>query len=243
MLQCSKLVPAARLQRFKNSYLLKAICSVTKTRVKICGITSVEQARWAVDAGADAIGLVFYEPSPRFVNLTLAAEIAASVPAFVTVVALFRNAEAGQVQHVCKRVQPDMLQFHGDEPVEFCEQFDRPWMKALGMNDMAAPAEVELAAQPFSKARGLLLDSHSGKKAGGSGKAFDWSLVPENMRGRFVLAGGLSPQNVAEGVARLRPWAVDVSSGVESSPGIKSKAKIVAFMAALNQVDADLYGQ
>lgn len=207
---------------------------MTHTRVKICGITSVEQAKWAVAAGADAIGLVFYAPSPRYVSLQLAREIAAAVPAFVTVVALFRNASVGQVQQVCRLVQPDMLQFHGDEAAAFCDQFHRPWLKALGMNDMAEPAQVETAAADFPRARGLLLDSHSGSKAGGSGHPFDWSLVPANMRGRFVLAGGLNAANVAEGIQRLRPWAVDVSSGVELSPGVKSKHKIDAFMAAVS---------
>lgn len=213
---------------------------MTKTRVKICGITSVVQAQWAVDAGADAIGLVFYAPSPRAVNLQLAREIANSVPAFVTVVALFRNASAGLVSQVCKLVQPDMLQFHGDETADFCQQFDRPWLKALGMNDMAEPTEVARAAEPFAGARGLLLDSHSANKAGGSGKAFDWSLVPESLRGRFILAGGLNADNVASGIAGLQPWAVDVSSGVETSPGIKSQAKIAAFMAALHKADLSL---
>lgn len=209
---------------------------MAKTRVKICGITSVAQAKWATDAGADAIGLVFYEPSPRFVNLALAAEIAASVPAFVSVVALFRNASAGQIRQVCKKVQPDLLQFHGREPAEFCEQFERPWMKALGMTDVSAPTDVEMAASQFENARGLLLDSHGDKKSGGSGQPFDWNLVPENLQGRFVLAGGLNASNVAEGIARLRPHAVDVSSGVESSPGVKSKDKIFAFMAAIKSL-------
>ncbi len=210
---------------------------MTKTRVKICGITSVAQAQWAVQAGADAIGIVFYAPSPRSVNISLAREIANAVPAFVTVVALFRNPSAGLVQQVCQLVQPDMLQFHGDESAEFCEQFQRPWLKALGMSDVADPAEVACAAEPFAGARGLLLDSHSASKAGGSGKAFDWSLVPDSLRGRFILAGGLNADNVAEAVNRLQPWAVDISSGVETSPGVKNQAKIAAFMAALYQAD------
>lgn len=205
-----------------------------KTRVKICGITTVEQAQCAVNAGADAIGLVFYAPSPRYLSLQQAKKIAAAVPAFVTVVALFRNASVGQVQQVARAVQPDMLQFHGDETAEFCEQFQRPWLKALGMSDVAAPADVDLAAAGFPNAKGLLLDSHGASAVGGSGKVFDWSLVPSSLQGRFILAGGLNPNNVAEAVTRLRPWAVDVSSGVESSPGIKCPKKISAFMAAVN---------
>lgn len=208
--------------------------STIKTRVKICGITSVEQAQYAVNAGADAIGLVFYAPSPRYVSVRIAKQIAASVPAFVSVVALFRNASVGQVQQVANAVQPDLLQFHGDETAEYCEQFQRPWLKALGMSDVAAPADVDRAAADFPNARGLLLDSHGASAAGGSGEVFDWSLVPASLQGRFILAGGLNADNVAEAVSRLRPWAVDVSSGVESSPGIKCQKKISAFMAAVN---------
>lgn len=213
------------------------IMPVTQTRVKICGMTSVVQAQAAVAAGADAIGLVFYARSPRNLSLALAKQIAQAMPAFVTVVALFRNAPVGLVRQVCSQVQPDMLQFHGDESAQFCQQFQRPWLKALGMDDLAGPAEVLAAAAEFKNARGLLLDSHSATKAGGSGQAFDWSLVPDSMRGRFILAGGLDADNVGAALSALRPWAVDVSSGVESAPGIKSASKMAAFMAAVAAAD------
>lgn len=206
--------------------------AVRQTRVKICGITTPEQAKWVVDAGADAIGLVFYPSSTRHLSVAAAQQIARSVPAFVTVVALFRNASVGVVRQVCKLVQPDMLQFHGNETAEFCEQFDRPWIKALGMSDHDAAAAVLAEAQKFPNARGLLLDSHGEAKAGGSGATFDWKLIPEQLRGRFILAGGLTPYNVASAVSAAQPWAVDVSSGVENTPGIKSLDKIQAFISA-----------
>jgi len=185
-----------------------------------------------VESGADAIGLVFYPASPRNLTLSVAQKIASSVPAFVTVVALFRNPTVGLVQQVCKQVRPDMLQFHGNETAEFCEQFNRPWIKALGMSDHDQPADVLAEAKKFPAARGLLLDSHGEAKAGGSGATFDWGLIPAELRGRFILAGGLNPSNVAAAVATAQPWAVDVSSGVENLPGIKSRYKINAFVNA-----------
>lgn len=190
-----------------------------------------------VDAGADAIGLVFYPKSPRHLSVAAAKQITQSVPAFVSVVALFRNASVGTVQQVCRLVQPDVLQFHGSETAEFCEQFQRPWIKALGMSDHDAAAEVLLEANKFPNARGLLLDSHGDSKAGGSGQPFDWKLIPSELRGRFILAGGLNPSNVGAAVRDAQPWAVDVSSGVESAPGIKSQQKIQAFMAGVKAAD------
>lgn len=211
--------------------------AVHQTRVKICGISTAGQAKWVVDAGADAIGLVFYPSSPRHLSVTAAKQITQSIPAFVSVVALFRNASVGAVQQVCREVQPDVLQFHGNETAEFCEQFQRPWIKALGMSDHDVADEVLRAAEKFPNARGLLLDSHGDSTAGGSGKAFDWRLIPAELRGRFILAGGLNPANVGAAVRDAQPWAVDVSSGVESLPGIKSQQKIQAFMAAVRTAD------
>jgi|SRR5687767_12511896 len=208
-----------------------------RTRVKICGMTRLEDVRAAAQAGADAIGLVFYPPSPRCLSLEQAAQLRNAVPPFVSAVALFVNAPAAEVRAVLERVRPGMLQFHGEEPPEYCAQFGVPWLKACRMREGVDLLEY---LRPFSGAAGWLLDSHV-EEYGGVGESFDWSLVPaervrEQMR-PLVLSGGLMRQNVREAVRRVRPWAVDVSSGVESAKGIKDAAKIAAFIAEVRHAD------
>ena len=204
-----------------------------RTRIKICGLTRVRDVRAAVDAGADAIGLVFYPPSPRFLSLDTAAELRNAVPPFVTSVALFVNPPAEQVRAVLARVHPALLQFHGEESPEFCAQFGLPYLKACRVRP-----EVDLLKylQPFSNAAGWLLDSHVAEY-GGVGETFDWSLVPAERMRPLILSGGLSCENVGEAVRRVRPWAVDVSSGVESAKGIKDAAKIAAFVTEVRNAD------
>ena len=201
-----------------------------RTRVKICGITRSEDARLAVDAGVDAIGLVFYEKSPRFVSNTLAAEISQLVPAFVSRVALFKDAEEQVIQSVLQQVEIDLIQFHGSETPAFCERFARPYVKALGMKAPECDADylVTMAGQ-YQTAKALLLDGHAPGEAGGTGETFDWSAIAAIDR-PVVLAGGLNADNVKQAIEIVHPFAVDVSSGVESMPGLKDKGKVAAFM-------------
>ena len=208
-----------------------------RTRVKICGMTRVEDIQAAAQAGADAIGLVFYPPSPRFLSLDWARQLAGEVPPFVSTVALFVNPTAAEVYSVVERVKPAMLQFHGEEAPEFCHQFGVPYLKACRVKSGVSPG-VDLLKylRPFSGAAGWLLDSHVAEY-GGVGESFDWSLVPAERTRPLVLSGGLTRDNVREAVRRVRPWAVDVSSGVEVSKGIKDAAKIAAFIAEVRNAD------
>ena len=201
-----------------------------RTRVKICGITSIDDARLAVDAGVDAIGLVFYEKSPRFLSNTQAAEISSLAPAFVSRVALFKDADESLIQTVLQQVEIDLIQFHGSETPAFCERFARPYIKALGMKAPECDADYLIAsAEKYQTAKALLLDGHAPGEAGGTGETFDWSAIATTKM-PVILAGGLSAANVKQAIATVHPFAVDVSSGVESSPGIKDKDKIAAFM-------------
>ncbi len=201
-----------------------------RTRVKICGITRKEDAQLAVDSGVDAIGLVFYSKSPRFVSNSQAAEISQNIPAFVSTVALFRDADAAFVRSVLQQVDIDLIQFHGSEEVSFCEQFDRPYIKALGMKSAECDLNyLNANVQKYQSARALLLDGHAPGEAGGTGEAFDWSSIG-SIKKPIVLAGGLNAGNVKQAIEMVHPYAVDVSSGVESAPGIKDKGKILAFM-------------
>jgi len=204
-----------------------------RTRVKICGITRTEDAQFAIDAGVDAIGLVFYDKSPRFVNNVQAAEISQSTPAFVTRVALFKDADKLAIESVLQQVEIDLIQFHGSETAKFCEQFTLPYIKALGMKDPACDIEyLKNNARQYATAKALLLDAHAPGEAGGTGEVFDWSSVADVAK-PVILAGGLTADNVSEAIEIVHPFAVDVSSGVESSLGIKDKEKIAAFMSKL----------
>lgn len=199
-----------------------------QTRVKICGITSIEDARQAVVAGADALGLVFYEPSPRHVAIEQAREIVREVGPFVTLVGLFVNAEADYVREVLSEVPLHILQFHGDEECGFCEQFQRPYLKALRMKP---GLDVDQVIATYPSAAGILLDAYRKGVPGGTGETFDWGRVPKQAARPIVLAGGLTPDNVAQAIAATHPYGVDVSGGVEASPGRKDFAKVVAFIA------------
>jgi phosphoribosylanthranilate isomerase len=203
-----------------------------RTRVKICGITRTADAAAAAAAGADAIGLVFYPPSPRFLSIERAREMRDALPPFVQTVALFVNADAAQVAQVIGRVHPSMLQFHGDESPEFCAQFGLPFVKACRVKQGVSALEY---LRPFSRAAAWLLDSHV-PEYGGVGESFDWSLVPATDK-PVILSGGLSQANVAAAIRRVKPWGVDVSSGVESAKGIKDAAKIAAFIAEVRNAD------
>lgn len=204
-----------------------------RTRVKICGLTREQDIRAAVDAGADAIGLVFYAPSPRYVATELAAQLAKSVPPFVTVVGLFVDAQAAAIEDVMSKVRLDLLQFHGDEPAPFCEQFSRPYIKALRV---ASDTDIESLAGQYGSAQGLLLDTYRAGKPGGTGEVFDWHLVPQQLSLPVILAGGLTAGNVAQAIRQVKPYAVDVSGGVEQDKGIKDAGKIRAFMNEVQSV-------
>jgi phosphoribosylanthranilate isomerase len=204
-----------------------------RTRIKICGITRAQDACSAAQAGADAIGLVFYPPSPRYLSVERAVEIRDALAPFVQTVALFVNPDAAQVAQVIGRVRPSMMQFHGDETPEFCGQFGMPFVKACRVRPGIDALEY---LRPFSRAAAWLFDSHV-PEYGGVGETFDWSLVPATQERPVILSGGLSRENVAGAVRRVRPWGVDVSSGVESAKGIKDAAKIAAFIAEVRNAD------
>jgi phosphoribosylanthranilate isomerase len=206
-----------------------------RTRIKICGITRTQDARAAAEAGADAIGLVFYPPSPRYLSTERAAEIRDALPPFVQTVALFVNADAAQVAQVLGRVRPALLQFHGEETPEFCAQFGMPFVKACRVKPGVDALEY---LRPYSRAAAWLFDSHV-PEYGGIGESFDWSLLPAagRIERPVILSGGLSRENIAEAIRRVRPWGVDVSSGVESAKGVKDGAKIAAFIAEVRNAD------
>jgi phosphoribosylanthranilate isomerase len=204
-----------------------------RTRIKICGITRPADARAAAEAGADAIGLVFYPPSPRYLSAERAVEIRDALPPFVQTVALFVDPDAAQVAQVLGRVRPAMLQFHGDESPAFCAQFGVPYVKACRVR---AGVDLLEYLRAFSGAAAWLLDSFV-EEYGGVGERFDWSLVPARRERPLILSGGLARDNVAEAIRRVRPWGVDVSSGVESAKGIKDAAKIAAFIAEVRDAD------
>jgi phosphoribosylanthranilate isomerase len=204
-----------------------------RTRIKICGITRPEDALEAARLGADAVGLVLYPPSPRAIDVVRAARIRDVLPPFVQPVALFVDPAEAEVEAVLNLIPEVMLQFHGSETHEFCASFGRPYLKALPMGKGSDP--VNEAARHV-RASGFLLDSHDAGGVGGTGHAFDWSTIPSLDR-PIVLAGGLRPENVGEAVRGVRPWAVDVSSGVERVPGIKDPARMAAFINEVRHAD------
>jgi phosphoribosylanthranilate isomerase len=198
-----------------------------RVRVKICGVTRVEDALAAAAAGADAIGLVFVEKSPRFVRFEQARAIVSALPPFITIVGLFVDASASRIREVLGQVPLDLLQFHGRETPEDCQQYGYPYIKVVRM---VPGVDLVAAAQQYREASGLLLDAYDPQIAGGTGATFDWTQVPPNLGKPVILAGGLTPENVARAIQAVRPYAVDVSSGVEQSKGIKDAAKIAAFI-------------
>jgi phosphoribosylanthranilate isomerase len=199
----------------------------SRARVKICGVTRPEDGVAAAGLGADAIGLVFHRPSPRFVTVDGARRIIAALPPFVSVVGLFMNAEPAAIRDVLSEVPLSLLQFHGAEEPEACAAFGLPYIKAV---PMGAGADVRDYEQRFASASGLLLDSHGGQHMGGSGHGFDWTRIPTERHKPLILAGGLHPGNVAAAIRQVRPYAVDVSSGVESAKGIKDAELMRAFL-------------
>ncbi len=207
-----------------------------RTRIKICGITRPEDGIEAARLGADAIGLVFYDKSPRTVTPSQAAEVIAALPAFVTTVGLFVDPEPGRVDALLAQVPLDLIQFHGNETPALCRRFGRPYLKAIRMRE-----GVDLAAeqQRFSDARGLLLDTYQPGIPGGTGEAFEWGRVPKGLAASIVLAGGLGPGNVAAAIKQVKPYAVDVSGGVEASKGIKDVAKLAAFIGEVRRVESE----
>jgi len=210
-------------------------------RIKICGITRSEDLASALEAGVDALGFVFYPPSKRCLNLDQAWALGQQVPVFVTTVALFVNPERQAVRDVQHALRPSLLQFHGDESADFCRSFDMPYLKAfrVGAPGLETPEAMAHACMMYSDAAGWLFDSYT-PAFGGSGQRFDLDLLLQAMRCApdsrpIVLSGGLDADNVEFAIKRVRPWAVDISSGVESSPGIKSRAKILSFVQAVHQ--------
>lgn len=203
-----------------------------RTRVKICGITTIEDAQAAAQAGADAIGLVFYAKSPRAVTVAQAAKIVASLPAFVTTVALFVDPSADEVNQLLEQVPIDLLQFHGDESAQFCSSFQRPYIKALRMQP---GIDITQQANMHTTAQGILLDAWVPGVPGGTGRTFDWDKIP-SLSQVLILAGGLTPDNVRQAITHVSPWAVDVSGGVEQNKGQKAHSKIRDFMQAVNTV-------
>lgn len=205
-----------------------------RTRIKCCGMTRPEDALLAARLGADAIGVVFTARSKRRVTLGQAQAIREVLPPFVHMVALFMDDNADDVEAVNDSLRPDYLQFHGAESEAWCAQFGRPYLKAIAMGGATAVPE---SLNDYPRAAALLLDGHGLGEAGGSGKTFDWSSMPRNLTQPLILAGGLTPGNVAEAVRIARPWAVDVSSGVESAPGIKDAHKLESFIRAVRGAD------
>ena len=207
-----------------------------RTRIKICGLTREADVDEAIDAGADALGFVLYPKSPRHVSVARATELIARMPPFVTPVLLFVNASPSEVQRAAERVPQALLQFHGDETPDQCAAAGHPWMRAARM---ATGFDLLDFAARFQGAQALLLDAHV-DGYGGGGKAFDWSLIPHGVGSPLVLSGGLNPANVIDGVTNVRPWAVDVSSGVELAKGVKNAALMRRFCKAVREADVQL---
>ncbi len=207
-----------------------------RTRIKVCGLTREVDVAAAVDAGADAIGFVLYGPSPRAVSVLRAAELARALPAFVTPVTLFVNPTVAEVNAAIEAIPNLLLQFHGDESPAFCEEFCRPYLRAARMTE---GFDLLNFSAHFSGAQAMLLDAFV-DGYGGGGKVFDWSLIPRGVSRPVVLSGGLHAENVGQGIHHVRPWAVDVSSGVESAKGIKDALAMRRFCDAVREADAEL---
>ncbi len=197
------------------------------TKVKICGLTNTLDAQRVSDSGADAMGLVFYPPSPRYIQINEAKKIVENLPPFMTSVALFVNAEREDIENVLHEVDIDIIQFHGDESAEFCSSFNRPYIKAIRMKEDLDLYAIE---KEYATARALLLDTYKKGIPGGTGESFNWQQVPHDLTKPIILAGGLDADNVAQAIKQVRPYAVDVSGGVEASKGQKDQHKIIAFM-------------
>ncbi|ORU93029.1 MAG: N-(5'-phosphoribosyl)anthranilate isomerase [Cycloclasticus sp. symbiont of Bathymodiolus heckerae] len=205
-----------------------------RTRVKICGITQADNAVAAISAGADALGFVFYEPSPRYVNIDQAKNIFNKISPFINKVALFVNAEHDYVSSILNNLNIDVLQFHGDEDEAFCRSFNTPYLKAVRIQEAA---DVQKAVTSFASASGILVDAYDQTQYGGTGKTFNWDLLPNKCDLPIILAGGLNDKNIYQAIHATRPYAVDVSSGVEKSKGVKDHALIEQFMHEVKRAD------
>jgi phosphoribosylanthranilate isomerase len=205
-----------------------------RTRIKICGFTRLEDALHAADSGVDSIGLNFHRPSSRFIDLSAALNIRRAMPSFVTVTALFLDESEDWVAEVVRGLRPDCLQFHGNETAEFCESWGLPYIKSIPMGSIEDPCAY---AQRYEKAQGFLFDSNAAGRLGGSGDTFDWSKIPPGFEHQLILAGGINASNVADAIFQVKPWAVDVSSGVESSRGVKSSDLIDQFFHEVKRGD------
>jgi phosphoribosylanthranilate isomerase len=205
-----------------------------RTRVKICGFTRVEDAVCAAQLGVDAIGLVFYPPSPRNVDIDQAIKIVNALPAFVSVVALFVDEQESRIRKVLDRVSIDCLQFHGDEPAKACRLYGKRYMKAVRMQD---GIDISGLVLQYHDATGLLLDAYHPGAKGGTGSRFDWNRIPDHCALPIVLAGGLDENNARQAVQTVRPYALDVSSGVEAGKGVKDALKMAAFIGEVNEGD------
>jgi phosphoribosylanthranilate isomerase len=217
---------------------------MNRTRIKICGITSIEDALYVASMGCDAIGLNFYQKSPRALDIKQAQKICAALPALISKVALFVNPSEEYVYTVLNEVHVDTLQFHGSEHPDFCQLFNKPYIKALSVADNELASSFNEKLNLYSSASSILLDSFDPLNFGGSGKTFDWNLIPDNFRTRIILAGGLNPENVHDAIKTIRPYAVDVSSGVEQLSsegellkGKKDHKKIADFVKAVKQIN------
>lgn len=220
-----------------TAYKIK-VFKVRRTRVKVCGITSLDDALSAIHNGVDAIGLNFWNKSSRAVSIEQAQEICRKLPVFVSIVALVVNAEKQFVEQLIADIPVNLLQFHGDESPDFCEQFGVPYVKVLRMH---SEINLDLEFAKYSKANSILLDAYRKGTPGGTGESFDWERIPKKFRKDITLAGGLREDNVAQAIGKLRPYAVDVCGGVESSPGVKDNAKMQRFISAVQNADRSEY--
>lgn len=217
-----------------NSFFVNSRIRNMRTRVKICGFTRSEDARAAALLGVDAIGLVFYPPSPRHVEIDQAKSIVDALPPFVSVVGLFVDEDPERVREILDQVRIDHIQFHGDESPRYCEAFGRGYIKAIRMN---AATDLRKTALEYGSASGLLLDADDPARKGGTGKRFDWAIVPPECALPVILAGGLRPDNAREALVQVKPYAVDVSSGVEAAKGVKDADKMAAFLQEVQDFD------
>jgi phosphoribosylanthranilate isomerase len=202
-------------------------------RVKVCGITRSEDAIAAIQCGVDAIGFVFWPHSTRYIDPESVRRIAEVIPPFICTVGVYVDPDAAWVEQTARAAKLNLLQFHGDESPEFCNQFSQPYIKAIRVKP---DTDLLQYAQRYGAAKGLLLDTYAADMPGGTGHAFDWQLIPQQLSLPLILSGGLNPDNVARAIKQTQPWAVDVSSGVEASKGIKDEKKIIAFMQGVKQL-------